>query len=209
MIVSRTETPYPKCLKIWTRFPSSEMRKRVAQVWKLRDLKPVPLQKMAQTGNFTLVNPKVSLCSARWGEPRSIRLSSKYNPASDSCRQTVTYTAEFLTHFSYCRAKNDRICASKTLQCSLSYMLNERGVCSMRHNSWTQIHAEGIKCSELIDERQIMIVIWISLLYINPFWHYSRSLLNFLTTFVHGGPWLKINFIPFYSILVLGRQSIT
>ena len=70
--VSRTETPYRKCRKIWTRFPSYEMRKRVVQVWELRDLKPVPLQKAAQTGTFTLVNPKVSICSARRGEPRSI-----------------------------------------------------------------------------------------------------------------------------------------
>ena len=70
--VSRTETPYRKCRKIWTRFSSSEMRKRVVQIWELRDLKPVPLQKAAQTGNFTLVNPKVSLCSARRGEPSSI-----------------------------------------------------------------------------------------------------------------------------------------
>ena len=34
--------------------------------------KPVPLQKAAQIGNFALVNPKVSLCSARRGEPRLI-----------------------------------------------------------------------------------------------------------------------------------------
>ena len=45
--VSRTETPYRKCRKIWTRFPSSKMRKLVVQVWELRDLKPVPLQKAA------------------------------------------------------------------------------------------------------------------------------------------------------------------
>ena len=45
---------------------------QVGQVWDLRDLKPVPLQKAAQIGNFALVNPKVSLCSAIWGEPRSI-----------------------------------------------------------------------------------------------------------------------------------------
>ena len=62
---SHTETPYRKCRKIWTRFPSSEMRKRVVQVWDLRDLKPVSLQKTAQTGIFTLVNPKVFLCTAR------------------------------------------------------------------------------------------------------------------------------------------------
>ena len=43
------------------------MRKRVGQVWELRNLKPVPLQKAAQIDNFTLVNPKVSLCSARRG----------------------------------------------------------------------------------------------------------------------------------------------
>ena len=56
--------------KTWTRFPSSEIRKRVGQFWELRGLKPVPLQKAAQIGNFALVNPKVSLCSARRGEPR-------------------------------------------------------------------------------------------------------------------------------------------
>ena len=55
--VSRTETPYRKCRKNWTRSSSSEMRKRMVQVWELRDLKPVPLQKATQTGNFTLVNP--------------------------------------------------------------------------------------------------------------------------------------------------------
>ena len=70
--VSRTKIQYWKYRKIGTRLPSSEMRKRVVQVWELRDLKPVPLQKAAQTGNFTLVNPKVSLCSARRGELRSI-----------------------------------------------------------------------------------------------------------------------------------------
>ena len=30
--VSRTETPFRKCRKIWTRFPSSEMRKRVVHI---------------------------------------------------------------------------------------------------------------------------------------------------------------------------------
>ena len=46
--VNRIETQYRKCRKIWTWFPSSEMRKRMVQVWELRDLKPVPLQKAAQ-----------------------------------------------------------------------------------------------------------------------------------------------------------------
>ena len=54
-----------KVSKIWTSFPSSEIRKQVGQVWELRDLKPVPLQKAARIGNFALVNPKGSLCSAR------------------------------------------------------------------------------------------------------------------------------------------------
>ena len=55
--------PYRKCRTIWTRFPISEIRKLVGQVWELRDLKPVPLQKKAQIGNFALVTHKVSLCN--------------------------------------------------------------------------------------------------------------------------------------------------
>ena len=66
-IVSRTEIPYRKCR---SRVPSSEIRKWVVNVWELRELKPVPLQKAAQTCIVALVNPKVSLCSARRGEPR-------------------------------------------------------------------------------------------------------------------------------------------
>ena len=61
--------PYRKCRKIWIRFPSSEIRKRVGQVW---DLKPVPLQKAAQIGNFAPVTHKVSLCNARRGEPNDV-----------------------------------------------------------------------------------------------------------------------------------------
>ena len=72
IIVSRTETPIKSVEKIFTWFPSSKIRKRVGQVWELRDLKPVPLQKAAQMGNFALVNSKVSLCSARGRDPRSI-----------------------------------------------------------------------------------------------------------------------------------------
>ena len=45
--VSRTETPIESVEKIWTWFPSSEIWKRVGQVWELGDLKPVPLQKAA------------------------------------------------------------------------------------------------------------------------------------------------------------------
>ena len=83
---------------IWTRFPSSEMWKRVVQVWELRDLTPVPLKKAAQTDNFTLVNPKVSLCSARRGEPRSILLSSKHNTSSDnSIPSNLSLIAEVTT----------------------------------------------------------------------------------------------------------------
>ena len=78
--VSCTETPYRKCRKHWTRFSGSEIRQRVGQVWELRDLKPVPLQKAAQIDIFTLVNPKVSLCSARRGKPRSILLTYTHNP---------------------------------------------------------------------------------------------------------------------------------
>ena len=64
--------PYRKCRKIWTRFPSSEIPKRVGKVWELRDLKPVPLQKKAQIGNFALVTHKVSLCNARRGDPNDV-----------------------------------------------------------------------------------------------------------------------------------------
>ena len=53
--VNRIETQYRKFRKIWTWFPSSEMRKRMVQVWKLRDLKLVPLQKAAQIDSFTPV----------------------------------------------------------------------------------------------------------------------------------------------------------
>ena len=62
--------PLSKVSKIWTWFPSSEIIKWVGKVCELRDLKHVPLQKAAQICNFALVNPNVSLCSARWGEPR-------------------------------------------------------------------------------------------------------------------------------------------
>ena len=47
-------------------------RKRVGQVWELRDLKPVPLQKRAQIGNFALVTHNVDLCNARRGEPNDV-----------------------------------------------------------------------------------------------------------------------------------------
>ena len=90
--VSRTETPYRKCRKLWTRFPSSEMRKRVVQVWELRDFKPVPLQKAAQTGHFTLVYLKCP-SAVPDGESQgrsSFRPNTALAPASDNCRRTVT-----------------------------------------------------------------------------------------------------------------------
>ena len=65
--------PYRNCrknLNLVSQFRNT--KKRVGQVWELRNLKPVPLQKAARTGNFALANPGVSPCSARRGEPRLI-----------------------------------------------------------------------------------------------------------------------------------------
>ena len=50
--------PVPKCESGWYRFENNEIT--------------VPLQKSAQRGNFALVDPKVSLCCTRRGEPMSI-----------------------------------------------------------------------------------------------------------------------------------------
>ena len=55
--LSAVLNPLSRCRKIWTRFPSFEIRKRVGLVWEIRDLKPVQLQKAALIGNIALVNP--------------------------------------------------------------------------------------------------------------------------------------------------------
>ena len=65
--VSRTETPYRECRKIWTRFHSSEVRKRVVQVWELRDQMRWTSEKMKFISYITQSVPcKVNVaCFAR------------------------------------------------------------------------------------------------------------------------------------------------
>ena len=68
-------------------------RNRVKDRW-THLLKPVPLKKVAQIDTFALVNPKVSLCSARRGNQGrcSFRPNTTPAPASDRCRGAITYT---------------------------------------------------------------------------------------------------------------------